>query len=79
MNLFRSEEHARRWTGFSDDRTAGLLRLAQLSAIMSTPLMRERLNGQYVSSAAGYRREFLDRIREVTGDHPFWGPAVRRA
>jgi len=40
MNLFRSEEHARRWPGFRDDRAAGLLTLAQLSAIMGTALMR---------------------------------------
>jgi len=74
MNLFRSEEHARRWPGFRDDRAAGLLTLAQLSAIMGTALMRERLNGRYVSSAAGYRRAFLDRLREVTDAHPFWLP-----
>jgi len=79
MNLFRSEEHARRWTGFNAERTGGLLRLAQLSAIMSTRLMRERLNGHYVSSAAGYRREFLDRIREVTAADPFWDPPIRPA
>jgi hypothetical protein len=44
---------------------------------MSTALMRERLNGHYVSSAAAYRREFLDRVREVTGADPFWHPTVR--
>jgi hypothetical protein len=76
MNLFRSEEHARRWAGYSTERAAGLLTLSQLSAIMSTALMRERLNGHYVSSAAAYRREFLDRLREVTGAHPFWDPTA---
>ncbi|HEY3064713.1 MAG TPA: hypothetical protein VGL09_02925 [Methylomirabilota bacterium] len=77
MNLFRSEEHARRWSGFNAEHAAGLLTLAQLAGIMSTALMRERLNGHYVSSAAGYRREFLDRVREVTGADPFWNPAAR--
>jgi len=77
MNLFRSEEHARRWAGFSAERAAGLLTLAQLAAIMSTALMRERLNGHYVSSAAGYRREFLERLREVTARDPFWDSAAR--
>jgi hypothetical protein len=45
MNLFRSEEHARRCPGFAAEHTAGLLTLAQLASIMGTALMRERLNG----------------------------------
>jgi hypothetical protein len=53
-----------------------LLTLAQLASIMGTALMRERLNGRYVSGAAGYRRAFLDRLREVTGGDPFWAPTA---
>jgi len=39
--------------------------------------MRERLNGRYVSEAAGYRRAFLERLREVTGNDAFWHPPSR--
>jgi hypothetical protein len=35
------------------------------------------MSGRYVSSAAGYRCAFLDRLRDVTGGHPFWKPAPR--
>ena len=68
MHLFRSEEHAYRWHGFRAEHAAGLLSLAQLRDIMATPLMTERLSGRYVSAAAGYRRAFLDRLRDVTGE-----------
>jgi hypothetical protein len=77
MHLFRSEEHAYRWQGFRAEHAAGLLSLAQLRDIMATPLMTERLSGRYVSSAAGYRRAFLDRLRDVTGNHSFWDSTPR--
>ena len=77
MHLFRSEEHASRWEGVRSEHAAGLLTLAQLRDIMATPFMRERLNGRYVSEAVGYRRAFLERLREVTGNDAFWHPASR--
>lgn len=77
MNLFRSEDHARRWSGFTAERAAGLMPFIDMVAIMSTPRHRERLNGHYVSSVAGYTQQFFDRLREVTRNSPFWDPAPR--
>ena len=74
MNLFRSEEHARNWSGFSAETEAGLLPLADMMAICSTPRMRERLNGHYVSSIAAYLSEFAENLMKVTGNEPFWAP-----
>jgi hypothetical protein len=37
MNIFRSEEHARRRSGFRAEEAAGLLSLADAMDIMSTP------------------------------------------
>ena len=37
MNLFRSEEDARRWTEFVPGSEAGIVTLEQAMAIMSTP------------------------------------------
>ncbi len=76
MNLFRSEEHARRWTGYRPGTEGGLLSLAQAMSIMSTPRFRERLNGHYVSSAPGYAPALFAHIREVTHSAPFWEPPV---
>ena len=74
MNLFRSEDHARRWSGFAREREGGLVTLAQLASIMGTPRHRERVNGHYVSSFPSYAPAFFDNLKQVTGNHPFWDP-----
>ena len=74
MNLFRSEEHARRWSGFNAGSGDGILRLDQAMAVMSTPRQRDRLNGRYVSSFPSYGAPFFARLREVTNDSPYWAP-----
>ena len=74
MNLFRSEEDARAWSGFTPGSEDGILTLAQAMAIMSTPRHRDRLNGHYVSSFAEYAAQFLANLREVTGGSPYWLP-----
>ncbi len=77
MNLFRSEEHARRWSGFRAEAAAGLLLLADAMDIMSVPSFRERLNGRYVSSAPTYRPAFVERLKAVSRGDPFWDPTPR--
>lgn len=76
MNLFRSEEHARRWSGFAADTAAALLSFEDMMRIMSTPRHRERCSGHYVSAAAGYLTAFVERLREVTRGSAFWDPAL---
>jgi hypothetical protein len=76
MNLFRSEEHARRWTGFEAPAAAGPLSFADMMRIMSTPRHRERRSGHYVSAAPGHLAAFVERLREVTGGSAFWDPAL---
>ena len=72
MNLFRSEEDVRRWSGFAPDSAAGILTLEQAMAVMSTPRQRDRLNGRYVSSFPSYAAPFFTRLAEVTNDSPYW-------
>jgi len=74
MNLFRSEENARQWFGFRAGTEAGIMRLPDMMAIMSTPRHRERLNGHYVSAVPTYTAEFLAKVKAVTHDDPFWNP-----
>ena len=77
MNLFRSEEHAKRWSGFSAETAAGLLPLADAMAVMSTPRHRDRLSGRYVSSAPGYASGFFEHLKAITRNDPFWDPTPR--
>ena len=77
MNLFRSEEHARQWSGFRAEAAAGLLSLGNAMDIARSPNFRERPNGHYVSSAPAYRAAFLERLKAITRDDPFWDPTPR--
>ncbi len=70
MNLFRSEEHARNWTGFGDE--AGLLPLEDLLTIYNIARYRERLNGEYITNLPEYMKERAVVHKAVTKDHPFW-------
>jgi hypothetical protein len=72
MNLFRSEEHARNWSGFKQEAEGGLLTLDQITEIFSTPVFRERPNGHYITSMPELRGTLLAAIKTITNDHPFW-------
>lgn len=73
MNLFRSEEHARAWSGFTAEAEGGLLPLQGIWEIFSAPFFRERGNGRYISSMPELRGEFMATLARVSGGHPFWG------
>ena len=49
MNLFRSEEHARRWEGFDPAMEASLLPVDEWADIFSNPFFRERGRVDYIS------------------------------
>ncbi len=49
MNLFRSEEHARRWVGFDEAMASSLLPVAEWASIFSNPIFRERGRNDYLS------------------------------
>jgi hypothetical protein len=75
MNLFRSEGHARNWSGFSA--TDGLLALGDMMAIFSTSPYTERLKEGYISARKRYYEERVEPIRSITHNNPFWDPAPR--
>ena len=72
MNLFRSEEHARNWSGFNPQAEAGLVTLQKMMTVFSTARSRERFNGRYISSYAGYGPEFLQAWKDISDNDPFW-------
>ncbi len=49
MNLFRSEEHARRWVGFDDAMASSLMPVARWAEIFANPIFRERGRHDYIS------------------------------
>jgi len=73
MNLFRSGEHARNWSGFDPAQEGGLLTLAQILEIFGAQMFRARGAQDYLSQLPELRKGFMKTIAEVTGGHPFWG------
>ena len=72
MNLFRSEEHAKNWSGWRPEAAGGLLPLNDILAIFSAPYFEQRLNGRYISAFPELRKTLLETIERVTDGHPFW-------
>ena len=72
MNLFRSEEHAKRWSGYKTEAAAGLRPLQDILAIFSGRLFRERPNGRYISSLKELALAQGELVKQLTHDDPFW-------
>ena len=72
MNLFRSEGHARKWSGFNPQAEAGLLPLDRLMTIFSADFFRRRGRPDYISTFRDAYPQFIATVNEVTGGDPFW-------
>jgi hypothetical protein len=73
MNLFRSEEHARRWPLFNAKSEQGFIPLPELAGFFGTESRQHMLDPSYLSAwyprRAAERREYFARIGKTT---PFW-------
>ena len=75
MNLFRSEEHARRWPAFNprSEQGLGFITLAELASFFGTESRRHMLDADYLSAwyprRGAERRAYLEQIGKTT---PFW-------
>ena len=70
MNLFRSEEHARNWSGFGNP--PGLLSLQDYMTIFGSSVMRERTSDTYITHLKEFGQDTAAVIKQVTHDDPFW-------
>jgi hypothetical protein len=69
MNLFRSEEHARKWSGFRPETDGGIVSLADMVRLFSGNYFTKRLEPDYVSHMREYGREMVVAFKEMG---PFW-------
>ena len=74
MHYFRSEEHLKRWTGYSLDKAAGTITLPELEKVFAVDLFRNRLEPDYVTRYAEYSRAFAAKLREVGKRGEYWIP-----
>jgi hypothetical protein len=49
MNLFRSEEHAHNWDGYTASMASSLMPVADWAEIFANPFFRERGRSEYIS------------------------------
>ena len=73
MNLFRSEEHARRWEQFRPESEEGFITLPDLAGFFGTESRQHMLEEDYLSRwyprRGNERKDYLARIGKTS---PFW-------
>jgi hypothetical protein len=74
MNLFRSEEHVRNWTGYVAGTEQGNVPLQRIVNLFSGNFFRKRREPDYVSKSGAYVHDFLSALAEMG---PFWSPAPK--
>ncbi len=72
MNLFRSEEHVRKWNGFKPGTEEGIVELSALVNVFSGNLFTRRLDPNYFSNYQKYVGEFVAAVGEIGKVRPFW-------
>ena len=74
MNLFRSEEHIRKWARYDPAAEQGILPLQNVVNVFSGKFMQKRLDMNYASHALEYFDEVVSVISELAKTRPFWAP-----
>jgi hypothetical protein len=74
MNLFRSEEHIRKWARYDPATEQGILPLQNVVNVFSGKFMQKRLDLNYASHALEYFDEVVSVISEIAKTRPFWAP-----
>jgi hypothetical protein len=72
MNLFRSEEHARRWVDFDPASADGIKPVRELARAFSSPLFSERLKDDYIRRVQERLPGLLADLDRLGGGSPFW-------
>jgi hypothetical protein len=71
MNLFRSEEHVRNWSGFKAGTEEGINKLADVARLFSINFFTRRLDPNYASHMLEYMMELVGAVK---GMGSFWQP-----
>jgi len=71
MNLFRSEEHIRNWSGFKADTEEGINKISDIAGLFSGNFFARRSDSDYVSHMQEYLMELIGNLK---GMGSFWQP-----
>lgn len=72
MNLFRSEEHVKRWALYSQAAEDYILPISTWAEIFSGPLFRERMADDYLDRGEEHVAAYHAALREAGKSSPFW-------
>jgi hypothetical protein len=64
MNIFRSEEHVRNWSGFKANTEGGIVPLIDMARAFSSNFFKRRLDEDYVSRMQEYLMETIGVFNE---------------
>jgi hypothetical protein len=74
MNLFRSEEHVKNWPLYDSVSAESIMPLSDWALVFSGPLMRKRLEPDYLSHVNAYAAELILSLKRLGKVGPFWTP-----
>jgi hypothetical protein len=69
MNLFRSEEHVRNWSGFKAGTEKGMNKVSDIAGLFSGNFFTKRLDSDYVSHMQDYLMELIGGMKDMGS---FW-------
>ena len=72
MNLFRSEEHVRRWALFDPESQDGIRPIADFAALFGLQMFRERSAPDYLQRLPALRQERMAAAEHFAKGSPFW-------
>lgn len=72
MNFFRSEEHLRRWEGFSPDKEGGIIALGSLMWLFTGPYFQGRRDPDYFSHYGDYMAGMMKKLDNLGQAGDFW-------
>jgi hypothetical protein len=74
MNLFRSGEHVRNWSGFKSGTGKGIVELSVMAKLFSGNFFTRRSDPDYFSHRQEYRGGYFAALAEMGKRRPFWSP-----
>ncbi|UCE00996.1 MAG: AAA family ATPase [Chloroflexota bacterium] len=72
MNIFRSEEHVKRWSLYYRMAEDYIMPVTDWAQVFSGPLFRRRLEADYLTNADAYFSEYQSSLRNFGKQSPFW-------
>jgi hypothetical protein len=72
MNIFRSEEHVKRWSLYYRMAEDYIMPVSDWAQVFSGPLFRKRLDPDYLVHKDEYFEEYQSSLRQFGKQSPFW-------